>query len=622
MSISPQSLARTRDKRSLRIPARYDDFSDIPNEVTLRSASETKTRPTKRQSSTNSCESPEPSAKKPSNHPSAPATPSTTPPEPTSSTNTAAGTSKRPPPRQRSSTPAVSADVTPEEDIIIKEEPPTEETPRKTPEVDEPEVVEFKIEESAPSEPISDKTEIDEDLDLPPTTTIDSPPRRASKSKASPEGTKKTTEPPKEERADPAPAGNNPKPSSKSKASKSQLTEKPTLKSKSQNQEATTKKTEDTSIIKKSPFHPSITITSGARVSGQPLSEKKLSLVDFVNSPTPQPPTPPKSSRKKSKGSSLIKPASGSFQTTGNAAINNGNIINNRSNNVQQSRYYYATPTVQYGARYLANEPILIPQSVAPIAPITVTVQDIVNKFRSAPFISKKAEVCIAYQDKINHSLDSYMANYKALVKITSYLNHKDLLNLRLVNKSWKSIVDSDVTWERVTLNTNDKIWWPLFSSEILRRYRTKTLHLNEYSPEVSEPASEIFSRLVDTNVKYLKLTTKTPLQNQFAMELISSLTSVEGRFSSLRVHWEVKVNIDDVGVALVWIQMKNPQSLSSDDLEKFHCYRTISNLFGDPDECVLVELCQLQEALVPSEGKATQAGSSSRKPLVTVKPI
>lgn len=116
--------------------------------------------------------------------------------------------------------------------------------------------------------------------------------------------------------------------------------------------------------------------------------------------------------------------------------------------NQQGNRYYTNLTPNQPWSRIIKNEPIVLPLSVGSIGPITATLQQIARHALGPIFRSRKAVLCLAYQDE--RKLNYITSNFAALIKITKYLGVKDRLNLRCVNRTWKSVIDCETVWKRL----------------------------------------------------------------------------------------------------------------------------------------------------------------------------
>jgi len=529
MSISPQSLARTRDKRSLRIPARFDDFCEIRPEayrpVPAEALKMGKSKQPKRHTISND-----------------------SPPEPLSKRAvTSELSAKRPPPRHRSTTPASSTEAL------------TKEPELKT--IDDPEDIDLECKETTPAI-----------LDFKPELEIKRLVREDEFIK----------------KMDDDKGGDAVENLDLAFASRPMPTN-------------IIKKVDDNVI--KSPFHPIIKVASGFRIV-----KKKPNSPTPVNGPNNT--TNSASSRKRSKGFSLMaKPANGLFQS------NNNNI--NRPNPQQTKYFNNLTQNMQYGTRLMLNEPVYLPRSVATIAPITTTLQQIANQARQPPFVSKKAEEFIAYQEK--RKFNYLASNYTALVKITKYLEVGDLLNLRLVNKSWKSIVDSDTVWKRITISSSEITNWPEFAQKILCKYQTTDLVMEDYLfSDYTITGSHVIEALSNPTIKLKRLWIKTsdPWSNKFALELLCGLNNATSKSRRIRIIWKVKIEVNDCGLALVPIapMIDNPD-------ERIYHFRSTPPLFKTMDTTELVELSDLED-LFNGGKRDLSASTQPFKPRIDIKPI
>lgn len=234
----------------------------------------------------------------------------------------------------------------------------------------------------------------------------------------------------------------------------------------------------------------------------------------------------------------------------------------------------YTTPNMQYGTRLLLNEPIFLPRSVATIAPITTTYEQIVSRSRKPPFVTKKAEAYLNYQDE--RKLSYILSLHSTLSKIAEHLEPEDLINLRAVNKTWRAIVDSSALWQRVVIRPGLNVNWKLFYSVIVDRFSTKELVLNDYTFRSPSATTELaISDKIIQNAKTLShlllpddgslrnqpicqlgIESTKPEENSFALALILLLYRQQNEFYSkrnrdcIRITWRVKVFIDIDGFA------------------------------------------------------------------------
>lgn len=473
MSISPQSLARTRDKRSLRVPARFDDFSEIPGDkdskIVKKSKSSDKTLSTSQHNSVS-----QPNLEKKLNEKE----------EPSEKTL---------------------------KSLNNKEEKPTESVIRKSP--------------FHPSITISNSSKV---------------------KTVSRDSVAKDTAAPKDSAI-----------SNDSAAPK----EPAVLKYSATPKDSAVSK--DSSVSKYS----AVLKDSAAK----PLLEKSENPVDSRSRPSF---SKTAASRKKSQGFSLMVK-----QNAINISTNQGttNIIGNHQNRsipTQQTKFISnINQNLQYGpTRLLFNEPIYLPRTVAPIAPITTTLQQIANQARKPPFISKKTEAFIAYQEE--RKVDYLMSMHTAIVKVLSNLGPRDVANLRLVNKSWKSIADCEAVWKSVTLKTGDVDDFKVFSARILMRFRTSEIIFDNFIPkDIKNDAALIGQILCDENlaIKHIGLHTQTQMASRFAVCLLEQLVRNESKRASkeIRITWRPKVYVDDIGKALIAIGNENTDGIfeESDDL-------------------------------------------------------
>lgn len=341
--------------------------------------------------------------------------------------------------------------------------------------------------------------------------------------------------------------------------------------------------------IRKSPFHPSVTIHN----SGSDF-EDSVRLMNLSRSnPKAVPPSGSKatvesgsisrSPKKKAKGLSLmIKQKQGPFQAN--------NTINNTQ--LQQATYFNNAPQqMQYGTRLMINEPIYLPRSVATIAPITTTLQQIANQARRPPFLSKKAEAYLAYQE--DRKLNYMASNYTALVKIAKYLDVKDLLNLRLVNKSWKSIVGNEDVWRTVKTKSSIITDWQQFT-EMLCSYHTKELIFTEFEGVEGGRFEEIFQALLNNAsnlaLRTISIQTVEPSQHTNALEFLYLLRRYLLLKTPLQVIWRVRVAITEEGLAIVHLKCKEG-TLATDSGDLLHAFISDHDRLRDADPLDMEEL-------------------------------
>lgn len=347
-------------------------------------------------------------------------------------------------------------------------------------------------------------------------------------------------------------------------------------------------------IRKISPFYPEIRMVRASQLRWNPetKSYECVSPLREPNSPTTQtgqssPTHPPKTTlpsalstssaaKKKSKGFSLMVKSNSNgtqIQTptmTTNGVTNGVPSQTKPAGPPQQPKLYNnLTPNMHYGTRLMLNEPIYLPRSVSTIAPITSTLQQIVAQAKRPPFISKRAEAFIAYQDE--HKMNNLLSSHMALVRITRYLGVKDRMNLRCVNKAWKSIIDSDLVWERLLLTERDNDIFNWEDNLASKRYsRTTEVILDEHvSSECVDMCSLMLRQI--PNLKRVWIRSVEAKQNEFANDLLLNMAhakcqkhldnqaqeeeskhEVKGSKRTVRLHWRVKVGVDDRGIAKV----------------------------------------------------------------------
>lgn len=189
---------------------------------------------------------------------------------------------------------------------------------------------------------------------------------------------------------------------------------------------------------------------------------------------------------------------------------------------------------------------------------------------------------------------------HKALVNILKYLEVKDILSMRMVNHTFKTIVDSDIVWRRVAVESSNIVDWQLFAERILCKYKTTDLILYNYLPDRDNIADTVGDSLEEPSrhLKRISITTLNSAQNRFALEVICQLFS-RGKFAPGSViDWNVRVVIDDFGIAQVNLLCRDAESLK--DQRAYHrnlyCYEVIDRLVGDIDELVQLEMSELQD--------------------------
>lgn len=591
MSISPQSLARTRDKRSHKTPARFDDF--IPPEATYRNVAEALkfkgSRNAKRHASLgDSIELRSQSQSVNKRHAG----------EDQSSSQSSTSASERPPPYKKT----ILSDK--DWNLECKETIPTN--------------IELKN-DLQPEGTTSNDTSIDTSAST-VISTPDEPP--ASNSKFSKAATTtngdKHSESLLEILTKNQVSGDEPA-SNKDALENFNLeanvpTKIPQAAASNTLANANTvhHKPDDSCFKKSSPFHPSITISNGVRLSGsnvaKPLIEKKTSAPSNNKASTN---TSKPLSRKKTKGLSLMIRAS---PNASNHDATNPQLVHRQVNQSQQMLYSNLNQNMQYGSRLMLNEPIQIPKSVGTIAPITTTLQQIVNQARKPPFISKKAEAYIAYQDA--RKFEHLTSTHKALVRITETLSYHDRINLRCVNRTWKSIIDSDAVWERVTY----KLCGDSFKNFVrrLKKYKTKECVL-EYM-DVGDSLLRTGYRFkimfaeseAAANLKKLTIKSAGSLENRYVMEMLCYFNNK--KTNNMLIVWKVKVAVDECGHALVPIRGCGTTKYYSD------------KVYYEPAQSMLVEISELEDhfnggkkdlVTAPTAGLRTGV-----KPVVHIEPI
>lgn len=273
---------------------------------------------------------------------------------------------------------------------------------------------------------------------------------------------------------------------------------------------------------------------------------------------------------------------------------------------------------MQYRSRLLLNEPVLLPRSVGKIEPITNTYADMVNRSKKYPFVSRRTEAMLAFQEE--KKINTMISFHAALIKIANSIEIRDLLSLRLANKTWKSVVDSDAAWRIATVETSKIIDWKLFLSHILRKHKTQELNLADQLPDIN--ASSFAKQIANygNNLKHLTIKTTKPSENQYYLEMLSrlidlmnqgnnnndkatnesitetsSITSDDLLFKhQLEIVWKVRVLIDEHGLAHVpLIKPQDECNLDSNELP--FCYMSHPE-WMEPDETFLVEISEISD--------------------------
>jgi hypothetical protein len=224
----------------------------------------------------------------------------------------------------------------------------------------------------------------------------------------------------------------------------------------------------------------------------------------------------------------------------------------------QAARYLNNLSTnQQYGTRLLINEPIYLPRSVATIAPITTTLHQIALQARKPPFISKKAEVCLAYQDE--RKLNYLTSNFAALIRITKYLSVTDRLNLRCVNRTWKSVIDSEAVWKEVLVNSCDAdLEWKFLLNNYLIKHGTTDIIFKEYEASESISVDSLYKvglklPMKLRNLKRIFIKSVNKMQNSIACIILKGLLAsriVKDTERVIRCDWDCKVGVDPLGIA------------------------------------------------------------------------
>lgn len=211
--------------------------------------------------------------------------------------------------------------------------------------------------------------------------------------------------------------------------------------------------------------------------------------------------------------------------------------------------------------RLILNEPILLPRGVGPIAPITATLQQIATRARQAPFLTKKYQAYLKYQRDLQ--LRHMTSLHGALIKITEHLGFKDRLNLRCVSKEWKSIVDSDAAWQKLTLKSDDSHIGLERIAEIVQ-YRTRDLTFDSFGLPIGKESqlkplqfSDLFHNFFNRleKLERVSIISRSPMENAVAKTIVEGAAqSIRGKTQRRRgsFRWNVRVGIDPQGSASI----------------------------------------------------------------------
>lgn len=346
---------------------------------------------------------------------------------------------------------------------------------------------------------------------------------------------------------------------------------------------------------------------------------------------------------------SSSKPSTSCHNNSASTPVNNNyskasslNVSNQPS--VQQVKYYNNVPTqhMHYGTRLILNEPVLLPKSVATIAPITTTLQQIAAQARRPPFVSKKAQEYLAYQDA--RKFDDFFKTYQILLKMTKLLNTEDLLNLRLVNGTWKSIVDTNPVWKSITLTKNCQVKdWSQFFKYVISRFGTEDITFDDYVPNLNNIV-DMYKQFGD-KVQRLNFKTKSARNNRLAMELLCNLNELSSsiQFKQSHIVWQVQVTVDDIGSCLVPVDQSDenrPSKVSGiacgrdygrvkegDNTRSSpvtvvpYCYRIKDPSISFSGTRTVPEICDIEDLFNGKRYDLSKAHSLD-KPVIEVKPI
>ena len=592
MSVSPQSLAKTRDKRSLKIPARFDDFREVPLETALpksRSSNASLSRSSKANANSAAASVVQPATvatQTKSTNSAAAAAASTKPMTPVAPAKPAASlASVKPTTSSASAKPAVS---------LASVKPTTSSAPAK-PTTSAPQTKQRTSEASAklatdaippakPNIPTPATTPVaaSADANASPapdtkaTTTETRPTSRKSSSK--PSSTKRRGArcrccrchniywggethicpvfPPKhlddpkclsDDGDKPDTPVTQPLVENKNKRKHEEPIEetKHTL----EISELARNSYQSLATVKKDATVPSLSIGTKVIRSTEPLVEYNPNSQTIVRlAPKGSSTLCSPSTKKRANGFSLIKPN------------NETQPANQRiQQQVQNPAKYFNSPTQNLGhytgpTRLMLNEPVYLPRGVAPIAPIRTTLQQIATLAREPPFISKRTAAYIAYQEE--RKMNYLTSIHDALIKVTRYLSVNDRLNLRCVNKTWKSIIDNQFVWKSILVNENDSSLSLSDIKKITSRQRVTEITFDEWYPEnighQDKMKVELASFIQDA--EQINIRSVDALQNLFALNLVDVCRERVSQDAKdhITLCWQIKINVDDCGIALM----------------------------------------------------------------------
>lgn len=452
MSISPQSLARTRDKRSLRVPARYDDFSSP--EFTHRSVAETVKVKSK-----------------------------------------GAGSS-----RVKNSSTNTSPDVQPRDEDVKQN-------------------IAIKL---SPTNPVNVAKDTLENIDV--RANLLSKPSK--KEALVPESNQQPVQEPSQQATTIKMSSGHPAVTISNRRLRVISIEEPD-------------DCKESAALKQGVT--TVSVNGASQVTPKLAPSKSTPSVSLNTAPITNQNPKSSSAKKKTKGYSLIA-----------KAPDNAPLQSNRANIQQSKGLGNVSHNMSYGARLLRfNEPIYLPRSVATIAPITTTLAKIANQARKRPFISERTESWISHLE--GRKFSAAIEFHQKIIKVVKYLEVRDILNLRLANKSWKSLIDSDAAWNSMYIRESKIRDWSTLFSQILSKYGTRTLCLENQEPNI---LSTTFAReiLKCPRLNRLEITTIRPNENTYFMEMLSCLVEYHIQSESIQdieVFWRVKIIVDEYGTAL-----------------------------------------------------------------------
>lgn len=275
------------------------------------------------------------------------------------------------------------------------------------------------------------------------------------------------------------------------------------------------------------------------------------------------------------------------------------NSVNNASNRTRplyyQDNRMQSMPNLQYVARLLVNERVYLPTSVPNIAPMTLNTPSFAIKARKFPFVSRMHEACLAFQAQ--HNIKAMKSFYSALIKICHSMELRDLLNLSLANKTWRSVVLSECAWYKILVSQTRIKDWQAIMDHILKKFKTRELTLENQLPNIEafSMANQISSG--QSSLTRLCIKTLNAEQNQYFLEMLSFLFG-QNQSKPLEIVWKIRIVIDEFGIAYVPL-VKPPEIRDLDPMELPFCYMSHPE-WMEPDESFLVDIAEINELFKP----------------------